>query len=260
MQIDNEMYFREDLDWWGDDPDNTNVLLRYFINPVRFGYFSRVIRERFHSPDMGKKILDLGCGGGFLSEEFSKAGFEVTGMDPSPHLLKNAQAHALKGGLNIKYVEGYGEKLPFETGSFDYVACCDVLEHVDDVNKVVSEIARVLRPGGAFFYDTVNRNFLSYLLIIKVAQDWKFTAWEAPRTHVWDKFVKPSELSEIMARHGLSQRELKGITPGNNIIAMLKNVRKRAKGKITRYEMGKQMDFREDNHADASYMGYGVKK
>jgi 2-polyprenyl-6-hydroxyphenyl methylase / 3-demethylubiquinone-9 3-methyltransferase len=260
MKIDNEMYFREDLQWWDDDDNNTNVLLRYYINPVRFGYFTRVIKERFHSSGAGKSILDLGCGGGFLSEEFAKAGFEVTGMDPSPHLLKNAQAHALKGGLNIKYVEGYGEKLPFETGSFDYVACCDVLEHVDDVDKVVGEIARVLRTGGAFFYDTVNRSWIAYLTIIKVAQDWKFTAWEAPRTHVWNKFVKPSELSAVMQGHGLTAQEFKGISPGAGLFEIFRNVRERAQGRITRREMGKRFKLREDNDTGVSYMGYALKK
>lgn len=260
MKIDNEMYFRDDWQWWGDDPNNTNVLLRYFINPVRFGYFTRVIRERFHSSGAGKKILDLGCGGGFLAEEFAKAGFEVTGMDPSPKLLDGARAHALQGHLNINYIEGYGEKLPFENSSFDYVACCDVLEHVADLDGVIKQISRVLKPGGAFFYDTINRSFMSYFLIIKVAQEWKFTAWEAPRTHDWKMFVKPAELSEIMARHGLVQQELKGITPGQGLIAGFFNVRKRAKGKITRYEMGKQMDLRESDDPGVTYMGYGVKK
>ena len=236
MKIDNEMYFRKDLVWWDENNDNTNALLRYALNPLRFNFFQNVLRQN-DAAKAGSKILDLGCGGGFLSEEFAKAGFAVTGLDPSPHLLEEARAHAAQGGLDIKYVEGYGEKLPFADGSFDFVACCDVLEHVEDVDRVIGEIARVLKPAGYFFFDTVNRTVISWLLMIKIAQDWKFTAWEAPRTHVWPKFV-----------------------PGQNPLSCLIDIRRRAQGKLTRRAMAERMRIRESKHLEGSYMGYAVKK
>jgi 2-polyprenyl-6-hydroxyphenyl methylase/3-demethylubiquinone-9 3-methyltransferase len=206
-------------------------------------------------------LLDVGCGGGFLSEEFAKAGFNVTGMDPSPHLLDAARTHAAQCGLNVNYVEGYGEHLPFPTCAFDHVACCDVLEHVDDLGTVIGEIARVLKPGGTFLFDTVNRTLVSWLFMIKVAQDWRFTAWEAPRTHIWSKFVKPKELSVLMSAHGLlAGRELRGIAPEKSGLAnFLLNARRRAKGKISRREMASRFGLRECSDLSASYMGFGVK-
>jgi len=259
MKIDNEMYFRKDLVWWDENNDNTNALLRYALNPLRFNFFQNVLRQN-DAAKAGSKILDLGCGGGFLSEEFAKAGFAVTGLDPSPHLLEEARAHAAQGGLAIKYVEGYGEKLPFADGSFDFVACCDVLEHVEDVDRVIGEIARVLKPAGYFFFDTVNRTVISWLLMIKIAQDWKFTAWEAPRTHVWPKFVKPAELDALLKRHGLDCGELRGIEPGQNPLSCLIDIRRRAQGKLTRRAMAERMRICESKHLEGSYMGYAVKK
>jgi 2-polyprenyl-6-hydroxyphenyl methylase / 3-demethylubiquinone-9 3-methyltransferase len=248
------------LEWWSDDDDNTNVLLRYSINPIRFGYFMKKIRERTAESGTGKKVLDLGCAGGFLTEEFAKAGFKVTGLDPSNHLLKIAAGHAQKNGLEIEYRQGFGEALPFESGAFDYVACCDVLEHVDDLAKVIAEISRVLNPGGIFFFDTVNRNLLSLLFIIKVAQDWKFTAWEQPRTHDWKMFVKPEELKALAGQNGLSIQEFRGISPTGNMIDLFLNVRARAKGLITRREMGRRFKMAESDETDVSYMGYAEKQ
>jgi 2-polyprenyl-6-hydroxyphenyl methylase/3-demethylubiquinone-9 3-methyltransferase len=258
MKIDNEMYFRKDLVWWDASDDSTNVLLRHFINPLRFAFFQRVLGDK---PDAmrGGDVLDVGCGGGFLSEEFAKVGFDVTGLDPSPCLLEAARTHAAQGGLAIKYVEGFGEQLPFPSGLFDHVACCDVLEHVDDLGKVIGEIARVLKPGGTFLFDTVNRTWASWLLVIKVAQDWQYTAWEAPRTHVWSKFIKPAELRALMSLHGLAGRSLRGIAPGNNFLANFLNVRRRAKGQISRREMAARLGLRECDALGTSYMGYAVK-
>ena len=260
MKIDNEMYFRKDWVWWDESADNTNTLLRHFVNPIRFAYFQRVLSCNPNTKH-GRDLLDVGCGGGFLSEEFAKAGFKVTGMDPSPHLLDAARTHAAQGGLNVKYVEGYGEHLPFPSCAFDHVACCDVLEHVDDLGTVIGEIARVLKPGGTFLFDTINRTLVSWLFMIKVAQDWRFTAWEAPRTHIWSKFVKPKELSALMSEHGLlAGRELRGVAPEKKGLAnFLLDARRRAKGKISRYEMATRFGLRECSDLSASYMGFGVK-
>ena len=259
MEINNDIYFREDYPWWDEGRDHANVLLRYFVNPIRFNYFRRII-ESLPPAKKSLKILDVGCGGGFLAEEFAKIGFEVTGMDPVPPSLKDASRHAGQNHLKIRYIQGYGEEIPLETGSFDYVACCDVLEHVADVEKVIKEISRVMKPGGLFFYDTINRNLFSYLAVIKIAQDWKFTAWEMPRAHVWEKFIKPSELTALMEKYGLVHQEIRGISSGANILSLLLAAIKRAQGKISRLEMGLRMKLQESDKIKLSYMGYAVKK
>jgi 2-polyprenyl-6-hydroxyphenyl methylase/3-demethylubiquinone-9 3-methyltransferase len=257
MAIDNEMYSRKDFNWWDGDANSIPVLLRYFINPIRFAYFTEILKRQSGGDASGRRLLDVGCGGGFLCEEFARIGFDVTGIDPSS--LKAAKAHAAQNCLRIDYQKARAEALPFGDSSFDYVSCCDVLEHVDNVNETIAEIARVLKPGGLFFYDTINRTLLSWLVVIKIAQDWKGTAWEAPNSHEWKRFVKPSELNSIMKANGLAMQKNKGIGPGNSLPVCGKAIRQRAKGEITRYEMAARMGFEKNDRVAVSYMGFAVK-
>lgn len=260
MAIDNEMYSREAFRWWDDDPDSTSVMLRYFVNPIRFSYFTEILKQKSGGDGSEKRLLDVGCGGGYLCEDFAKIGFDVTGIDPSQNTLSAARAHAAQSGLSINYEEGRAEAIPFDDSSFDYVSCCDVLEHVDDINKAISEIARVLKSGGLFFYDTINRTLMSWLTVIKIAQDWKHSAWEAPNTHEWKRFVKPSELGSIMKTNGLIMHEISGIGVGNSLRVVRRAIRQRAKGKITRYEMGTRFGFEKNSKVDVSYMGFATKQ
>jgi 2-polyprenyl-6-hydroxyphenyl methylase/3-demethylubiquinone-9 3-methyltransferase len=167
-KIDNAIYDRIAETWW--DENSMIHILRTAINPARFGYFGKIWKERGLKPSE-LSLLDVGCGGGFLSEEFAKSGFCVTGVDSSAATLQTAQNHAEQAKLDIKYVNGRAEALPFDDATFDVVTCCDVLEHVSDLDVVVKEIARVLKPGGIFFYDTINRTPLSKFVMIKLFQD-----------------------------------------------------------------------------------------
>ncbi|PKN08518.1 MAG: 3-demethylubiquinone-9 3-O-methyltransferase [Deltaproteobacteria bacterium HGW-Deltaproteobacteria-8] len=259
QRVDNDLYRRLGHAWWDDDVGEFSTL-RFWVNPVRFGYFKRVIDQEKVLERGKRKLLDVGCGGGLLAEEFARAGFEVAGIDPAPETIDTARAHASTSGLPIEYELGSGEHLPYPDGSFDHVACCDVLEHVDDVDRVVGEISRVLRPGGLFLYDTVNRTFMSKLAVIKIMQDWPSTAISnQPNAHVWDRFIKPAELVTLLDRHGLDQREMRGISPRRNPIATLLDLRQRVKGKITFKELGRRLALRECDSLSVSYMGYAVK-
>lgn len=260
MAIDNDLYSREDFVWWNDDPNSHGVLLRYFINPIRFTYFCEVMKQTVDTAVSGSKILDVGCGGGYLCEEFAKMGFQVTGIDPSRRTIQGAKAHSVQTHLFIDYWEGRAESLPFDDSSFDYVSCCDVLEHVDDLGKTISEISRALKPGGLFFYDTINRTFASWLLVIKVGQDWKYSAWEPPNAHEWERFVRPSELRAIFTNNHLAMHEIKGIGSGNRRSVIWKAIRERAKGRITRYEMGTRFGFKKNDETDIAYMGFASKQ
>lgn len=259
QKVNNDIYPRLAHAWWDDDVGVFSTL-RLWMNPVRFGYFERVF-HREELLDRGQcRLLDVGCGGGFLAEEFARSGFEVTGIDPVPATIETARAHASASGLRIEYQIGSGEQLPFPEGSFDHVACCDVLEHVDDVDRVIREIARVLRPGGLFFYDTINRTFKTKIAVIKVAQEWRSTAFAPPNSHVWEKFITPAELVALLERHGLEPREMRGIMPRCNPIVALLNFRRRAQGKITFKELGRRLDIRESKHLEGSYMGYAARR
>ena len=259
QRVNNDIYRQLGHAWWDDDVGEFSTL-RFWINPVRFGFFTRVLDREKVLERGQRKLLDVGCGGGLLAEEFARAGYEVTGIDPAPESIETARAHASVSGLSIEYRTGAGEHLPFPEGSFDHLACCDVLEHVDDVDRVIGEIARVLRPGGLFFYDTINRTIISKISIIKIMQEWRSTAFAAPNSHIWDKFIKPAELVALFGRYGLESREMRGIMPRRKSIATLLDFRRRAQGKITFKELGRRLDFQESDHLEGSYMGYAVKR
>ena len=209
MEINNAIYETMGHTWWQEDAGFEVSSLRYCINPVRYAYFRERLRE-LSVP--GKSVLDIGCGGGFLTEEFARDGFDVTGLDPAANSVKAARAHAEQNHLPIRYCEGRGESLPFADDSFAVVTCCDVLEHVDDVAQVIREVSRTLRPGGVFLFDTVNRTVMSWLVLIKLWQDWGWAGIPA-NVHVWDKFIKPNELVALMQDNGLLSKGLKGIGP-----------------------------------------------
>jgi len=147
-KIDNNLYNAEGDIWW--QPDTILHLLKTSINPWRVGYSNNIIKKLGIEPK-GKNALEVGSGGGILTEEICKMGFATTGIDPSDNSLKTAKNHADAGGLNIKYDKGTGEQLPYSDNTFDCVFCCDVLEHVRDLQKVIAEISRVLKPNGIFF-------------------------------------------------------------------------------------------------------------
>src|SRR5258708_4259393 len=131
MPIDNELYNHLSTTWW--DENEPLGILRTWFNPVRFGYFQHILLEERKIDLQEKRVLDVGCGGGLLAEEFARLGCQVTGVDPSKLSLNTARRHAQQSGLPITYQEGVGEQLPFADASFDFVTCCDVLEHVNDV-------------------------------------------------------------------------------------------------------------------------------
>jgi 2-polyprenyl-6-hydroxyphenyl methylase/3-demethylubiquinone-9 3-methyltransferase len=256
MPTDNEIYKTPGDIWW--DENHVLSMLRTALNPVRFGYFREVLIEELGADLRGTTALDIGCGGGLLAEEFARLGLNVTGIDPSEPALEIARAHAAGSGLKIEYRHGRGEKIPFPDGSFDIAYCCDVLEHVDNVDRVIGETARVLKPGGIYLYDTLNRTPLSKLVMIKIAQDWKVTRFVETRLHDWAMFIKPAELRHLMARHGIESRGIAGIEPGISPLGMMTLSHKRKRGEITYGELGRRGAFRRTRRTWVSYMGCGV--
>ncbi len=256
MPINNEIYQTCGHDWWSEEASFDIFSLRHCMNPVRYGYFKRRLQQ-LHLP--GKTVLDVGCGGGFLAEEFAREGFTVTGIDPAARSLEAARKHAADNNLEIDYREGKGEALPFPDASFDIVACCDVLEHVDDLTLVIGEVARTLKPGGVFCYDTVNRTWLSKVALIKISQDWSFTSWSQPNVHVWEKFIKPAELIAVMNRYRFTNQELRGISSKKNPLALLRSLRALKKGRISNREIAAALALCETEDLRISYMGYAIR-
>jgi 2-polyprenyl-6-hydroxyphenyl methylase/3-demethylubiquinone-9 3-methyltransferase len=155
------------------------------------------------------KVLDVGCGGGFLSNYLAVHGHAVTGLDASPGALAIAALHDHTG--TVSYRCGDALALPFAAASFDAVCAMDFLEHVEDPERVIAEAARVLAPGGLLFFHTFNRSFLSWLIVIK-GVEW-FVRNTPQNLHVLRLFSKPEELRSACLRHGLGAPEFRGVRP-----------------------------------------------
>lgn len=256
MPVDNEIYNRTGDIWW--DENETFSLLRTSVNPGRFGYFKQILIEKLNIDPQGKKTLDVGCGGGLLAEEFAQLGCAVTGIDPSEPSLVIASKHARQSGLPIDYRVGIGENIPFADASFDIVYCCDVLEHVNDLARVIVEIRRVLKKDGIFFYDTINRTIPSKLVMIKLFQEWKATSFMPPNLHDWNMFIKPDELRALMKSQRLELREVQGLKPVANPVALISLLRKRKQGKLSFFEFSKRVQFQQSKDTSILYVGYAV--
>ena len=128
-------------------------------------------------------------------------------------------------GLDIEYRVGAGEELPFADAAFDLVSCCDVLEHVPDLERVIAETARVLRPGGLYLFDTINRTRRSKMLAIKAMQEWRMTRIMDTAIHEWSMFIPPEELEAIVDRHGMDVVEVAGLAPRAGAFTILAALR-----------------------------------
>ena len=256
-KIDNKLYNGAGDIWW--TPTTVLHLLKSSVNPWRVGYAHRTIKKLGIDP-IGKSALEVGSGGGILTEEIRKMGFDTTGIEPSEESIRTASEHARANGLNIKYDKGFGENLPYADNHFDCVFCCDVLEHVQDLPKVISEISRVLKPKGVFFYDTLNRTFISKLVAIKIWQEWKRWAFMPPNLHVWEMFIKPNEMRELLEKNGFEWKEHHGSSPNVSIPKMLGYLRKRAKGEWSFEDLGKKFWLVDSKDMNILYAGHAIKK
>ncbi len=189
--------------WWSDDLRWVRTLKN--LVPGRLSWFDR------HIDWAGCRVLDLGCAGGFMAEALARRGAQVTGIDPARQAIDAARRHAAHNDLSIRYDVGRGEELPYDDGAFDAVVCVDVLEHVQDLDRVMAEIARVLRPDGTLLFDTINRNPIARLATITVAED--FLRLLPKGTHDPAMFIKPAELRAAMRTAGLVPGRFTGLGP-----------------------------------------------
>ncbi len=188
--------------WW--DP-NSEFKPLHDINPLRLNYIDQLAGLE------GKKVLDVGCGGGILSESMAARGADTTGIDLSDKALKVAKLHLLESGNQVDYrkitVEMLAQELPHH---FDIVTCMEMLEHVPDPASVIQACADLTKPGGWVFFSTINRNPKSYLYAIIGAE---YILKLLPRgTHEYAKFLKPSELARMARNAGLSDAKIIGMT------------------------------------------------
>ncbi len=190
--------------WW-DDSVRWVRTLRAMV-PARMAAFDRVVGDW-----TGLDALDLGCAGGFMTEAIAARGARAVGIDPSQGAVAAARAHAAGEGLQIRYLNGVGEALPFDEDSFDVVACVDVLEHVNDLAEVLAEVARVLRPGGWFLFDTIDRNPLASFAVVTAAE--RILRLLPRGAHDPRKFIRPRELRAGLEKEGFAVGPFRGLGP-----------------------------------------------
>jgi len=189
--------------WWDI---NSEFKPLHDINPLRLEWVSRLAGGL-----QGKRVVDVGCGGGILSESMALAGAQVTGIDLAEKPLKVAKLHQLESGVQVDYRLVAAEDLAAaEPESFDVVTCMEMLEHVPDPVSVMTACARMVKPDGWVFFSTLNRNPKSYLFAIVGAE---YVLNLLPKgTHDWSKFIKPHELAAFARQAGLESVELMGMT------------------------------------------------
>lgn len=188
--------------WW--DPSSEFAPL-HAINPLRVKWIAA------NAELSGKTVLDIGCGGGILTESLARAGAQTTGIDMAERPLSVARLHALESGVEIDYrlcaAEALAEERP---ASFDVVTCMEMLEHVPDPASILKACSRLLKPGGTLFLSTINRTPRAYLLAVVGAE--YILRWLPRGTHDFEKFIKPAELAGFARQAGLAPQELIGMS------------------------------------------------
>ena len=198
-------------EWW--DVDGKFKPLHMF-NPIRIEYITENIKKHFKIKKdsanflKGLNILDIGCGGGLISEPMARLGANVTGVDASEKNVKIAKLHSEKSGLKINYINTSPEKLD-DLEKFDIILNLEIIEHVDNVNLYVKSCNKLLKKNGLMFTATLNRSFLSYIKAIIGAE--YILRWLPIGTHDWNKFIKPEELEKLLNTEKFSTVDIKGL-------------------------------------------------
>jgi 2-polyprenyl-6-hydroxyphenyl methylase/3-demethylubiquinone-9 3-methyltransferase len=206
--VNNEIYHELGERWYKakDDP----IALLRAESRGRNGWIVSQIRKHFSQTTA--RVLDVGCGAGFLANDLAQQGFQVMGLDASESSLAVARQYDATGA--VQYQAGDACNLPYADESFDAVCAMDFLEHIEKPQQVITEIARVLKPDGLFFFHTFNRNFLAWLIIIKGVE---WVVKNTPRDlHILKLFIKPAELTGMCERSGLYIESLQGFMPKIN--------------------------------------------
>ena len=205
-----EKFSKMATEWW--DPNGKFKPLHKF-NPIRIKYIKDNIINSFKLENNKKplekiNILDIGCGGGLLSEPMTRLGANVTGIDASSKNIKIAKLHAIKNKLSINYLCSSPEKMKVKK-KFDVILNMEIIEHVEDINFFIKSCSRLLKKNGLMFVATINKTFKSYVFAIIGAE--YVLRWLPIGTHDWEKFVKPEDLKKILNKNNLKLDKMDGM-------------------------------------------------
>lgn len=245
VEIDNRLYDALGEGWYEATADP--VALLRAESRLRNPWVADTMLEHFGPSAGAVRVLDVGCGGGFLANYLAGRGFSVDAVDRSVPSLRVACRHDPSGAVRYRAADAL--QLPYRDAVFDAVCAMDFLEHVEDPGTVIAEASRVLRPGGLFFFYTHNRNWLSDLLIIKGL---RWFVRDTPRNlHLYRLFIKPGELRRWCASKGLNVRELRGVRPCVFSLAFA--------GLLLKRTVPESFEFNFTRSLAISYLGYAVK-
>lgn len=201
-----EKFSRIADEWWDE---NGKFKPLHKFNPIRISYIRQKIEEKF-SLNSDLKILDIGCGGGLVSEPFARLGADVSAIDASEKNIAVAKIHAEKSELKINYRNCAAEDLAQENQKFDVVLALEIIEHVADVESFVKNCAQLVKPNGLLFVATLNRTVKS-LALAKIAVEYVLR-WLPAGTHDWKKFLKPHEINSCAQKYDLELKEISGFS------------------------------------------------
>lgn len=241
--VNNDYYHHLGEDWLtaNDDP----IALLRSESKLKNPWVLETIKKELG--DGPKKVLDIGCGAGFLSNAIALDGHEVNGIDMSEESLKVARKYDSTKTARYQFANAY--ELPFEDNQFDAVCAMDFLEHVEEPERVVAEASRVLKPNGVFFFHTFSKNILAYFVIIKLVE------WFLPKTpkhmHILRLFISPKSLDKMNKLAGLKTIHMMGIRPRFEKISFWKSLLKR--------EVHPDFSFKFTKSTLLSYIGYAKK-
>lgn len=232
--------------WWDREGQMAGL---HEMTPVRCAYFEQTfIQVLGMEICQSGRFIDVGCGGGILTEALARRGYQITGLDISEGALRAARRHAATSGVKVEYRRSSAYHLGIKTESVEGVIASDVFEHLHDFARAVSEMARVLKLGGVLAFDTVNRTWWSFLGGIWVLEKWLHLL--PPHTHDWRMFITPGELKTVLANFGLEVREIRGLSPVAQPLRLLYNLWKHRR-------FG---PYRLSSDLRISYIGYAVKR
>lgn len=235
----NNAFYDELAEGWYTEMNHPIALLRA-ENRLRIPWLLKELGPK------SKTVLDVGCGGGLLANALAKAGHTVSGIDLSSSSLEVARSFDETKTVDYRVANGYS--LPFRNETFDVVAAMDVLEHVEEPRLLISEASRVLKPNGRFFFHTFNRNWISYVLIIKGVE---WCVPNAPKNmHVYPLFIKPDELQEMMSEYDLTMKNISGFVPTARSIWQL----------LWKRKITPDFSFRFSKNSTSGYCGWATKE
>jgi len=248
--IDNDFYDKEDfsVDWWNENGWAQGL---HKMNNLRADYFKNIIETVLLKNQTQKRdiqLVDLGCGGGLLTETLGRRGMNITGIDISSNSITIAKKH-LEGNplplTKVEYLVGSVYSTPFPSAYAHVVVMSDVLEHLNDLPQLAKEVNRILKPGGLFLFDTINRTWLSYILNILS----EVVGIVPPHTHDWKLFVTPEEITELFAKEKIETKEFYGMQIKLSFVNVLKKVK--LSSVLDSFVLG--------NNVQMNFIGYAVK-